>query len=244
MKKPLLLTYFFNDLLLLFRTPSYLIMTMLVPLLFFLFFGVAMNRNSDDIFFMAASFSVFAIFGIVFFQFGVSVASDRDFPWYNFLRTLPIHPYVILCSRTLSALTLSFAAISIIFIAAFLIGKTFPPNLFQIYGAALLGAIPTALMGLSLGYWLTPRNVLPAANLLYLVLSFAGGLWTPPQQMPDILQQIALYLPTYNWGSLVWSAVEGKPWSIESVIILTIYTLFFGFMALLGYKRDEGTRFS
>ncbi|MGL4611661.1 MAG: ABC transporter permease [Trueperaceae bacterium] len=243
-KKPLVFTHFYNDLLLLLKTPSYSIMTMLIPLLFFLFFGVFATNSHENLHFLAASFSVFAAFGIVFFQFGTSVASDRDFPWYKFVRTLPVQPQIILIARTLSALTLSIIAVSMIVGTSILIEGSVPTHLLKFYVGVLLGAVPTALMGLALGYWLVPRNVLPAANLLYLLLSFLGGLWTPPQQFPDALMNITYYLPTYNWGLLVWSAVEGQPWVMSAIFILAVYTVLFGAIAILGYKRDEGTRFS
>jgi ABC-2 type transport system permease protein len=54
-------------------------------------------------------------------------------------------------------------------------------------------------------------NAAPAvANLIYLPLSFASGLFMPLSQLPSFVQQVAPYLPSYHYAQLAWSAV-GAP---------------------------------
>ena len=50
--------------------------------------------------------------------------------------------------------------------------------------ALAAGTVPFACLGFALGYWAPPKAALPIANLLYLVLAYAGGLWTRPVDPP------------------------------------------------------------
>jgi ABC-2 type transport system permease protein len=51
---------------------------------------------------------------------------------------------------------------------------------------------------------LVPFNSAPGvANLLYLPMSFFGGLWLPLTLLPKAVQKVAPFLPTYHLGQLM-----------------------------------------
>jgi ABC-2 type transport system permease protein len=109
--------------------------------------------------------------------------------------------------------------------------------------AIALGSVPFALFGIALGYWLTPRGALPVANLLFLGLSYAGGLLSGAGGLPDSVAAVSSYLPTRLWGNLLVAAVEGRAWRVHDVAGLIAYAGAFAAAASLGYRRDEGERF-
>jgi ABC-2 type transport system permease protein len=82
------------------------------------------------------------------------------------------------------------------------------------------------------------------ANLLYLPLSFLGGLWTGPRDLPDFASEISVFVPTRAWGDVLWGAIGSQPWSWWPPFLLAIYTVAFGVLAVWGYRRDEGERFN
>ena len=49
------------------------------------------------------------------------------------------------------------------------------------------------------------------ANLIYLPLSFASGLFVPLNQLPVFIQNLAPYLPSYHYAQLAWSALGAGP---------------------------------
>ena len=104
----------------------------------------------------------------------------------------------------------------------------------------LLGGIPFALGGIALAYLASPKAAVPLANVLYLLLAFAGGLWVTPDSLPPLVAGISPSLPTRQYGELVWSAVQGQSWPEEAVAGLLVYTLIFGVLAVWGYQRDQG----
>ena len=90
------------------RYPAYLVPTLLLPTVFFLFFvspGPPLAATAR-----MATFAGFAVIGVAFFQFGVGIAVDRASPWEAYLRTLPVGPLVRLTARLLSAVVFACAA--------------------------------------------------------------------------------------------------------------------------------------
>ena len=57
------------------------------------------------------------------------------------------------------------------------------------------------------------------------------------------MDNISRVLPTRHIGELTWAAVSGDSWPVESSLWLAAYTIVFGILANLGYRRDEGIRY-
>ena len=120
-------------------------------------------------------------------------------------------------------------------------GVALPGSLLGAFaGALLLGAVPFALLGVSIGYAVPARAAIPLANLLYLPLAYLGGLWSGPRAPPHL----PAALPTRSWADLVWAAAGERAFSISALVALATWTGVFGLTAVWCYRRDEGERFS
>ena len=225
----------------LFRYPSFSIPTLLFPSMFFLFFVSAQREGSPV---LVASYVGFAILGVAFFQFGVGIAAERTSPWEAFLRTLPLAVRVRFSARIVSALAFALAAGALLVVTALVTtdARLSPQRWLALAGVALVGSVPFALLGIALGYLASPRGALPLANLLYLTLSFAGGLWTGPN-LPGVVAEISPYLPTRQFAEVLWGAAEGGLGPGSAWLALGGFTVFFAVAAQFGYRRDEGERF-
>jgi ABC-2 type transport system permease protein len=74
-------------------------------------------------------------------------------------------------------------------------------------GLTLVGVIPFACMGMALAL-LVPFSSAPGiTNMIYLPMSFCGGLWVPLMFLPHFLQTIAVLFPTYHLGQLMLGAL-------------------------------------
>jgi ABC-2 type transport system permease protein len=82
------------------------------------------------------------------------------------------------------------------------------------------------------------------ANLIYVPLSFASGLFIPVSQLPSFAPRVAPYLPTYHYGQLAWSAigVPAEPVA-TSLTWLTAYAVLFVALAVRAYRREEQQKF-
>jgi ABC-2 type transport system permease protein len=109
----------------------------------------------------------------------------------------------------------------------------------------LAGSLPFIALGFAIGYSSGPNAAPALANLIFLPLSFASGLFMPLRQLPEFVQRIAPYLPTYHYGQLAWSAV-GAPSEplLTSLAWLAGYTVLFMALTARAYRREQSLKFA
>ena len=241
----LLVLHSYYQILELARQPMYIVSTILFPSMFFWFFGVPNAQNPSAALIMLGSFSAYAVLGIVLFQFGVGIAQERGTPWSAYLRILPAPSWVGFFSRILSGIFFACLAVAGVIWTAY---HFTPVELtaerilaFLIY--LFLGSIPFGMMGIVIGLSCKAHSALPVANLVYLPLSFAGGLWVPPNALPKAVQDISPYLPTRMYGELIWNVLLQREMDNKYLIGLAAYLAVFGVIAAYLYRQEEERRY-
>ena len=225
------------------RFPGFTVATLVFPALMFVLFGLPHAKAQPNI--MLASYAAFAVLGVGFFQFGVGGAIERATPWHAWLRTLPVPARVRIAARVVSACTFAFAAIAVVVAVALSATAASLSSLswLRLVVALAAGSLPFVVLGLSIAYWTSPKSALPVANVLYMLLAYAGGLWTGPSDLPRAVQAISPWTPTRQWGDVLWPAVAGAPWSVSHWLVLAAYAAGFTAVAAWGFRRDELQRF-
>lgn len=229
------------------RTPAFVVPAVVFPAMFYTIFGVPYARSSSDAANqILASFVGFAVVGVALFQFGVGIATERGRPWERYLRTLPVSVEIRFAARTIVAIII--AAMSSLLVA--IVGKLLTPVSFDasqwtmlaIY--AIVGAVPFVMLGIAIAYLVPPRGAVPVTNIIYLLSAFAGGFWIPPAYLPAIAAAISPYLPTRQYGELLWSITGAGHNATHAVLALASFSLAFSIIAVVGYRRDERTRYA
>lgn len=226
------------------RLPAFAVPTVGFPALFFLFFALP-GLAADQPELATALFAGFAVLGVAFFQFGVGIAVERATPWERYLRTLPLAPTTRFAGRLLSALAFGAAsAACVVAVALLAVNPELPVEAWLELAVTLLaGSIPFALLGIALGYLASPRGALPIANVAYLALSYGGGLWTGPENLPHAVEAISGLLPTRAYADLLASTALELPVAAHAWLVLALYAVAAGCLAAWAYRRDEGQRF-
>ena len=225
------------------RYPSFSVPTLAFPAALFFLFGARWSDAAPEV--ALASYAALAVLGVAFFQFGVGIAGERVSPWHSFLRILPASAAIRFAARVSSAAVFGLAAtLPVVVLALTTTSASLDGPAWALLAVALAaGAVPLSLLGIALGYWTTPRGALPLANLLFLGLSYAGGLWQAGPALPGSLATVSAYLPTRCWGEMLAAAVGYGAWRPASVVVLSAWGAAFGLIAVWGYRRDEGERF-
>jgi ABC-2 type transport system permease protein len=214
-----------------------------LPLVTYLIFGLPNVRgNSAAANGVLVGFAAFALLGIVMFQFGVGIAGDRASPWERYVRTLPSNAAQRFGARLLVALCFGLASLVPVFGCALLVS---PLQLdagawLRVLGCLLVGSIPLGLLGIMLGYLLSERGALPVTNLIYLPLSYAGGLFSASSgALPHAVRRVSPWLPTRQWSDLLLDYGLGGRLPVHQVLALGGYGVLFAAAAAVGYRRDE-----
>lgn len=228
------------------RQPAYIVSTLAFPALFYVIFAIPESTTKESSNLLMASFSCFANFGVLFLQFGVGIAQERTKSWYHYLRTLPLNSLQLILARFISSYVFSIFAILVIVILALAFTKAelTVTQWFLLISAHLGLGLVFCLMGLCLGYLSEEKSALPIGNLIYLPLTFAGGLWKPPSVLPESLKTISEYLPTRQYGEVLWAIVADQKIETEYLLALGIYGLFFLGLSYISLARDYKTRMS
>jgi ABC-2 type transport system permease protein len=225
------------------RLPGFSVTTLAFPALLFALFGLPRADRMPNL--LLASYAAFAVLGVGFFQFGVSGAIERATPWHAWLRTLAAPPHVRVAGRLLAAL--AFASASVVVVVALALATTdaslSATGWLRLGVALLAGSVPFVVLGLAIAYWASPKSALPIANVLYMLLAYAGGLWTGPANLPRTVRAISPWTPTRQWGDVLWPAVSGTRWQASHWLLLGAYSVTFAVLALWGLRRDELQRF-
>ncbi|MES2392881.1 MAG: ABC transporter permease [Acidobacteriota bacterium] len=195
------------------RTRAFSLSAIGFPVMFYCLFGLMMNRNATAhgqsfTQYLLASYAVFGVVGAALFGIGVGLAGDLSAGWLELKRASPMPPLAYLLAKCITAMAFG----TIILLCLCTLGITLGhvqltlPEFSRMLAFTLVGCLPFTCMGLALAL-IVPFNSAPGiTNLLYLPMSFLGGLWIPISVLPKAVQHIAPLLPTYHLAQLMLSS--------------------------------------
>ena len=187
------------------RTPAFAVPTLLFPPMFYLLFGLLLNRGSDNAaHYLFATYSVFGVMAPALFGFGVGVAIERERGWLALKRVAPMPPGAYLLSKL--GMAMLFALIIYVVLASMafgLGGVRLAGGQWLLLGAiATFGVMPFSALGLMIGSRANASGAPAMINLIYLPMAFLSGLWMPLSMLPAFIGQIAPLWPAYHLAQL------------------------------------------
>jgi ABC-2 type transport system permease protein len=140
----------------------------------------------------------------------------------------------------LTALVLGLASVAAVFAAGMLTGKaSMPGYLWIVTGlCAWIGSLVFAAFGLFMGYLLPSENVMQVIGPILAVFALFGGLLVPLSLLPDVMQQIAPFMPTYGVASIARYPFVGGDFDPVWLLSVIVWTLAFAGAAVLLFRRD------
>lgn len=232
------------------RLPIFLLPTLIFPLMFFAFFGLPnINNQISGIAagpYILTSFGAYSVISVALFSFGASIAAERGLGWNRLLRVTPLRSRTFFAAKVIMAMIFGCAVLACLFAFGAIVGVRMPlGDWLGVLGLLLVGMIPFVALGLWIGYIAGPNSAAAVANLIFLPLSFASGLFVPVDILPEVIQKVAPYLPAYHVGQLGWTllgAGDGKSLGVH-LLWLAGYSVAFLILALIAYRRDEGKQY-
>lgn len=222
------------------RAPGFSVPALVLPMAFYLFFGVVMadaDRTASVDLFVFTGFGVMGVMAPGLFGFGAFVAVEREQGLLRLKRALPMPASAYLLARLAMTMVFALLATSGI-IAAALVSGRLPANPVPLVAASSVlaaGSLPFCAMGLLIGSCAGARSAPAIVNLLFLPMIYLSGLLIP---LPDSIAGIQVVLPAYHLDQLALGAM-GLP--IDGIVahaaILAGITLVCGGLALARLVR-------
>ena len=193
------------------RTRSFSLSIIGFPVMFYLLFGVA-NKHAFDggihvAKYMLGGYACFGLIGAALFGIGVGLSSELAAGWLELKRSSPMPVASYLLAKCLAAVAFGIIIVGLLTTIGVTLGGVVltSTELVRMGGMTIVGSVSFASMGLFVAM-VVPANAAPGvANLIYLPMSFCGGLWIPLQYLPHWLQKIAPMMPTYHLAQLMLS---------------------------------------
>lgn len=230
------------------RLPIYSVAVLAFPLMFYLVFGSlyggleAQGMQASK--YMVGTFGAAGVLSAAMFAFGVGVASERGQGWMRLKRVSPMPPLAYFASKIGMSLLFGALVVVIVTLAGVITqGVRFDAlEWLRLLGTLLLGVFPFAAVGMFIGYMFGPNSAPMVLNLLYMPMAFASGLWMPITVLPETIQNIAQFLPTYHYAQLALGAIGAQQLANPAThyLVLAAFTLVFLTLAVWAYWRDEG----
>ncbi len=193
------------------RNRRTMIFLVVMPVAFFLLFGGGFRTSQPDAFaYVMVSMAVYGAM-IATTSTGAQVSVERSQGWTRQLRLTPLRPGGYVLTKVAVALVLGVVPIVMVLAVGALLGVDL--SLSQWIRIAVLSwlcSLVFAAFGLFVGYLVPAENAMQFIGPLLALLSFFGGLFQPLDQMPDALQNIAPWMPTYAVGFIARSPLTGS----------------------------------
>lgn len=241
----MLFTYFKTEIIILLRKKLYLMVSILLPLFFYLLFTSILDlpEHAKEVFYKEYMYSmvVFSCMNFSLISFPIDMIEERNNGWFKHLMTTPLNPlnyYLVKVARTIIQFLLS---IIIIFTVAHFYNKVNMHFTEWISSAFILwlGASLFLTLGLVIAQSNDAQKASSIANLINLGLAILGGLWFPTHTFPDWLQKISKLTPTYHLKNIAYSLSKGQGLDYGSLIIMVIYSMIFLLIALQINKKKD-----
>ncbi len=194
----------------LWRAKSFSLAVIGFPVMFYALFGIANRGNTYDggadvAKYMLAGYCCFGMIGAALFGIGVGLGSERAAGWLELKRASPMPPMAYLVAKCITAQAFGLIITAVLTVIGVSAGgvRVSGSELAMMFGLAAAGTVPFAAMGLLVALLVPPASAPGVVNLIYLPMSFMGGLWIPIHYLPKWLQGIAPLMPTYHLGQLM-----------------------------------------
>jgi ABC-2 type transport system permease protein len=226
------------------RNRRTVIFTLVMPAVFFLLFGTNAGARSERVGggnvtgYILISMAVYGAM-LATTSGGAMVSIERAAGWSRQLRLTPLRPVAYVAVKLVLAMIIGAVSVVVAFAVGALSGAELPWQAWV--GCGLLAwacALVFAAFGLFMGYLLPSENVMQILGPVLAVLSFAGGLFVPVDQLGDTFATIAKFTPVYGVGEIARYPLthDGNLWA--AVLNVIAWTALFSAGAMWRFRRD------
>lgn len=227
------LTYI--DMKLYFRNTVAIFFTLVFPLLMLVLFGGIYGNEPTEIFGGYGSvdltvpgyIATIVIGTTAFMGLPMDLSTQRQLGVLRRMRATPLHPGIVLASKMISNLIISFIGMALLVIAGRIIFQSYlPVNWPTVLLGILLISISLYALGLAMASLVRSANAARAVSFaVFFPMMFLSGGTLPGQFLPEAMRLVGKALPLTYSVNLLHDLWFGQGWDLTAVLVLA------GFMA-------------
>ena len=170
---------------------------------------------------------------------GAMVSIERALGWSRQLRLTPLRPAAYVSVKNAAAMLLGLVSVAAVYTAGAVDGVSMSLTAWAATGIiAWAASVVFAAFGLFMGYLLPAENVMQIIGFVLGMLAVLGGLFTPLNSLPPVMQTIAPYMPTYGVAAIARFPLVGGAFDPTWLLSMVVWTLVFAGGAMLLFRRD------
>jgi ABC-2 type transport system permease protein len=234
-------TYVRYELLRTFRSVRFFVFSLIFPLVLFLLVAGPNRHERLD----GTLFPVYYLAGMVAWgtmaavvASGARIAAERSVGWNRQLRLTPLKVPAYFGAKVLCGYAMAMLSILLLDVAAVSIGVRLSAGEWASMTAmVLIGLIPFAALGILMGHLLTIDSIGPAMGGATALFALLGGAWGPLAS-DGFLRKVSEMIPSYWLVQAGKLALGGDAWPVKGWIVLAVWTVVLGRLAMRAYRRD------
>jgi ABC-2 type transport system permease protein len=228
------------------RNRRFFILSLGFPLLLY-FFIAGTNRHVRDIASTGLSGPTYFMVGLAAFgtmsamlSCGARIAAERAVGWNRQLRISPLSTRNYFRAKVLTGYMMALISLLALYAAGTSLGVSLGASEWlEMTGLILVGLIPFAALGITIGHMLTPESIGPAMGGGVALLALLGGTWGPIATH-GFMYDLAQLIPSYWLVQASHVAVGGHAWPLKGWIVMAVWTIVLARLAASAYRRDTG----
>lgn len=224
------------------RRGESLIVTLAIPVGILVFFGkvdALSTVKGDPLDFLVPGVLALAVMASAMVSLGIATGFERRYGVLKRLGSTPLSRGGLLAAKTVQVLVVEVLQAAVIIGTAVAMGWHATTGVVLAIGLLLVGTIAFAGIGMLMAGTLRAEANLAAANALFLVLMFLGGMAYPLAKLPDAVEAVAKLLPAAALAETVRAALRGGAFPVGELAVLVIWAVAAPLAAARWFRWEE-----
>jgi len=224
------------------RRGESLLVSFLIPvgiLVFFTKVDAVSTDLKDPVDFLVPGVLALAVMSTAMVSLGIATGFERRYGVLKRLGSTPLSRGGLLAAKTLTVLAIEAGQAVVIIGTGVALGWELTWRIVPALVLLLVGTVAFAGIGLLMAGTLRAEANLAAANALFLVLLFLGGMAYPLARLPDALEVVAELLPAAALSESVRDVLAGVAFPWGSVAVLVVWAVIAPLAAARWFRWEE-----
>lgn len=224
------------------RRGESLLVSFLIPIGILVFFTEVDAANTDlrdPVDFLVPGVLALAVMSTAMVSLGIATGFERRYGVLKRLGSTPLSRGGLLAAKTATVVVIEAAQAVVIVATGVALGWELTWRLVPAIVLLLVGTVAFAGIGLLMAGTLRAEANLAAANALFLVLLFLGGMAYPLERLPDALEAVAELLPAAALSESVRDVLAGASFPWGSVAVLVVWAVAAPLCAARWFRWEE-----